>query len=68
MVKKYLSKNISTRHMLNFPVKIVFSLIDSFSKLSRQCPNVRICETAGIGIVKNVNMPLCGMRNVDLTK
>ena len=54
--------------MLNLPVKIVFSLIDSFSKFCGECSKESKCETAGIGILKNVNLTLCGMKNVDLTK
>ena len=49
-------------------VKIVFSLTDSFSKFFRLLPNVSNCETAGKSVLKNVNVVLCGMNNVDLTK
>ena len=49
-------------------MKIVFSLIDNFSRFSRLHPNVSKCEIAGIGILKNVNVALRGMENVDLTK
>ena len=49
-------------------MKIVFSLIDSFSKFSGLPPNVRKCEIAGTGILKKVNVALCYIKNVDLTK
>ena len=49
--------------------KIVFGFIDSFSKFSRQLPYVSKCEISGMGgVLKNVNVALCGMKNVDLTK
>lgn len=44
-------------------MKIVFSLIDSFSKFSRLRPYVSKCE-----VKKNINVTLCGMGNADLTK
>ena len=49
-------------------VKIVFSLIDSFSKFSGLYPNVSKCEIAEIGVMKNVKLALSGAKNVDLTK
>ena len=49
-------------------VQNVFSLIDTFSKFSGLRPNIKKCEIAGIGVLKNVNVALCGMKNVDLTK
>ena len=50
------------------PVKIVFNLLDTLSKFSGLRPNVSKCEIAGISVLKNVNMALCIMKNVDLTK
>ena len=50
------------------PVKIVFSLLDTLSKFSGLRPNVSKCEIAGISVLKNVNVALCIMKNVDLTK
>ena len=49
-------------------MKIVLSFIDSFSKFSRLRLNVTKGEIAGIGVMENVNVALCGMENVDLTK
>ena len=49
-------------------MKIVLSFIDSFSKFSRLRLNVTKGEIAGIGVMENVNVALCGMKNVDLTK
>ena len=57
-----------TKKISQCSVKTVFNLIDSFSKLSGLHPNVSLYEIAGIGVLKNVNMVLCGMKNVDLTK
>ena len=57
----FLKKDISS-------VKIVFTLIDSFPKFSGLCPNVTKCEIAGIGVLKNINVELCDMKNVSLTK
>ena len=50
------------------PVKIVFNLLDTLSKFSGLRPNVSKCEIAGISVLKNVNVALCIMKNVDLTK
>ena len=49
-------------------VKIVFSLIDSFSKFSGLRVDASKCEIAGMGALKNINVALCGMKNIDLTK
>ena len=49
-------------------MKIVFSLIDSFSKFSGLHPNASKREIAEIGTMKNVNVALCGIKNADLTK
>ena len=49
-------------------IKNVFSLIDNFSKVSGLLPNIKKCEIAGIGVLKNVNVALCGMKNVNLTE
>ena len=49
-------------------IKNVFSLIDNFSKVSGLRPNIKKCEIAGIGVLKNVNVALCGMKNVNLTE
>ena len=31
-------------------------------------PNLDKCEVAGIGVLNNVNVALCGMKNINLTK
>ena len=49
-------------------IKNVFSLIDNFSKVSGLRHNIKKCEIAGIGVLKNVNVALCGMKNVNLTE
>ena len=57
----FLKKDVSS-------VKIVLSFFDSFSRFSGLRPNVSKYVMAGIGVLKNVNVALCGMKNVDLTK
>ena len=37
-------------------------------QLSRFRPNLNKCEIAGIGVLENVNVALCGMKNINLTK
>ena len=49
-------------------MKIVFSHNDSFSKFSGLRLTMSKYEIAGIDILKNVNVALCGMKNVELTK
>ena len=49
-------------------VKNVFSLIDNFLKVSGLRPNIKKCKIAGIGVLKKVDVALCGMKNVNLTK
>ena len=45
--------------------KIVFSFIDSFSRFSGLRPNVSKYVMAGIGVLKNINEALSGMKNAD---
>ena len=49
-------------------MKIVFSLNDSFYKFSGLRLTMSKYEIAGIDILKNVNVALCRMWNVELTK
>ena len=42
--------------------------IESFSKFSGLRLNLDKCEIAVIGVLKNVNVALCGMKNFNLTK
>ena len=49
-------------------MKIVFSFIDSFSRFSGLRPYVSKYVMAGIGVLKNINEALSGMKNADLTK
>ena len=40
----------------------------SFWNFSGLCPNLGKCKIAGIGVLKNVHVLLCGMKNINLTK
>ena len=46
----------------------VMIIFDKFSFYSGSKPNRKKCEVAGIGVLKRVNLELCGMECVDLTK
>ena len=46
----------------------VMIIFDKFSFYSGLKPNRKKCEVAGIGVLKGVNLELCGMECVDLTK
>ena len=46
----------------------VMIICDKFSFYSGLKPNRKKCEVAGIGVLKGVNLELCGMECVDLTK
>ena len=39
-----------------------------FSNFSRLHPNLDKCKIAGIGVLKNVNVALCGRKNINMTK
>ena len=56
----FLKKQTSVKNALND--------IESFSNFSGLCPNLDKCEVARIEVLKNVNMALCGMKNINLTK
>ena len=47
-------------------VKILLETFHAFSLFSGLKPNKSKCETAGIGLLKGVNVALCGMECVDL--
>ena len=49
-------------------VKILLETFHAFSLLSGLKPNKSKCEIAGIGLLKGVNVALCGMECVDLKK
>ena len=49
-------------------VKNVMNIFDTFSIYSGLKPNKTKCEIAGIGVLKDVPMELCGMDCIDLTK
>ena len=49
-------------------VKNTIILIEFFSKFSGLRPNINKCEIAGIGVLKNVNVVLCGVKNINLTE
>ena len=47
-------------------VKNALNDIESFSNFAGLCPNLDKCEIAGIGVLKNVNVVICGMKNINL--
>ena len=49
-------------------VKNVLNDIETFSNFSGLRHNLGKCEIAGIGVLKNVNVALCSMKNIKLTK
>ena len=49
-------------------IKVVLKDLKSFSGFSGLCPNFTKCKIAGIAILKSVNVALCGMKCLDLTK
>ena len=44
----------------------LINIFDTFSKFSGLKPNKSKCEIAGIGVLKGVQVALCGMRCIDL--
>ena len=42
--------------------------IKSFSDCSELCPNLDKSEIAGIGVLKNLNVAPCGLKNINVTK
>ena len=46
----------------------VINSLNSFSKYSGLKPNTSKCEIAGIGVLNGVNVALCGMKSIDLSK
>ena len=42
------------------------NIFNTFSKFSGLKPNKSKCEIAGIGVLKGVQVALCGMRCIDL--
>ena len=49
-------------------IKVVLKDLQCFSSFSGLRPNFTKCEIAGIGVLKSVNVALCGMKCLDLTK
>ena len=49
-------------------VKVVLKDFQSFSSFSGLRSNFTKCKIAGIGVLKSVNVALCGMKCLDLTK
>ena len=49
-------------------IKVVLKDLQCFSSFSGLHPNFTKCEIAGIGVLKSVNVALCGMKCLDLTK
>ena len=44
----------------------VLSNLKVYSNVSGLYPNLEKCEIAGIGVLKNVNVALCGIKSVNL--
>ena len=49
-------------------VKVILSSLDQFYIFSDLRPNLGKCEIAGIGVLKDANVALCGLKSVNLTK
>ena len=49
-------------------VKVILSSLDQFYTFSGLRPNLSKCEIAGIGVLKNANVALCGLKSVNFTK
>ena len=49
-------------------VKVILSNLDQFHTFSGLRPNLTKFEIAGIGVLKDANVALCGLKSVDLTK
>ena len=49
-------------------IKVVLKDLQCFSSFSGFRPNFAKCEIAGIGVLKSVNVALCGMKCPDLSK
>ena len=48
-------------------IKVVIPNLNSFCDFSGLLPNFTKCKTAVIGVLKRVNIALCGMKSLDLT-
>ena len=49
-------------------VKNVLNDIETLPNISGLRFNLNKCEIAGIGVLKNVNVALCGMKNINQNK
>ena len=49
-------------------VTVILPSLDQFYIFSGFCPNLSKCEIAGIGVLKDANVELCGLKSVNLTK
>ena len=49
-------------------VKVNLSILDQFYIFSGLRPNLIKCEIAGIGVLKDANVVLCGLKSVNLAK
>ena len=47
-------------------IKNLVEIFNIFSFFSRLRPNLKKCEIAGIGVLKGVQMVICGMSCIDL--
>ena len=50
------------------PVKVILPSLDQFYTFSGLRPDLSKCEIAGIGVLKDGNVALCGLKSVILTK
>ena len=48
--------------------KVLLKVLNLFSGFSGLHPSFTKCEIAGIGVLKSVNVELCGVKYLDLTK
>ena len=49
-------------------VKVILSSLDQFYTFSGLRPNLSKCQIAGIGVLKDAKVALCGLKSVNLTK
>ena len=49
-------------------VKVILSSLGQFYTFSGFGPDLNKCKIAGIGVLKDANLALCGLKSVNLTK
>ena len=67
LIKRFYTQHKQTI-LLSFLKSVIelMNIFDTFSKFSGLKPNKSKCEIAGIGVLKGVQVALCGMRCIDL--